>query len=398
MRTLKATFPLDILVVGAGIFGTSAALALAQRGHTVRLLEQGTPPHPLAASTDLSKAVRGDYGRDTFYAELHQACWPLWQGNPAFHPTGMMFLSRRPASPGDFEYESARVQERLGVTLARLGPAALAARFPAWNAGLYPDGYYNPQAGWVESARLVRDRVDAAIANGVQCLVEHPVESLHSVGGRVAGVRLRNGERLTADLVVCAAGAFTPGLLPWLEGTLRAVGQPVFHFRPADPHPFRAEVFPVWAADISGTGWYGFPANADGLVKVARHGPGRVMKAEDPRVLDAGEEDRFRAFLRESLPSLADAPVESTRLCLYTDTFDGDFLIDRDPEHPGLVVATGGSGHALKFAPLLGEIIADAALGVPSKWRARFAWRSSPRPGAPRAEAARFIGTDVDGG
>lgn len=389
-------YPLDILVVGAGVFGASAALSLVKRGHRVRLLEQGQVPHPLAASTDLSKAVRGDYGRDSFYTELHRACWPLWQRSPFFHPTGMMFLSRRPLSPGSFEYESVQVQERLGGTAERLRPVALAARFPAWNAAVYPDGYFNPQAGWVESARFVQDLVEQAVALGVRRLEDCPVEALDEVGGRVAGVLLRGGERLRADLVVCALGAFSPLLMPWLGERLKAVGQPVFHFRPADPRPFEGRVFPVWAADISSTGWYGFPANADGLVKVARHGPGRVQSADAPREVDADEEHRFRAFLRESLPSLADAPVEHTRLCLYTDTFDGDFLIDRDPDRPGLVVATGGSGHALKFAPLLGEIIADAALGVDSRWRPRFAWRAAPHPGSPGAEAARFTGTDTE--
>jgi glycine/D-amino acid oxidase-like deaminating enzyme len=150
----------------------------------------------------------------------------------------------------------------------------------------------------------------------------------------------------------------------------------------------------VWAADIAGTGWYGFPLSPSGVVKVAHHGPGRMMRATDPREVAPDEEARFRAFLRERLPALADAPVAATRLCLYTDTLDGDFLIDADPDRPGLVVATGGSGHALKFAPLLGDIIADATLDAPSPWRARFSWRRSAEAVAQRsADAARFTGS-----
>ena len=76
-----------------------------------------------------------------------------------------------------------------------------------------------------------------------------------------------------------------------------------------------------------------------------------------------------------------------SRLCLYADTCDGDFLIDRDPARPNLIVAGGGSGHGFKFAPLLGELIADVVEGTEAL--PRFAWRGLARK---RSEAARFVG------
>ena len=76
-------------------------------------------------------------------------------------------------------------------------------------------------------------------------------------------------------------------------------------------------------------------------------------------------EARCREFLRETFPELARAPLDSTRSCLYCDTADGDFWIDQDPRREGLIVAAGGCGHAFKFAPLLGEIIADVFEGRP---------------------------------
>ncbi|MCA1595892.1 MAG: sarcosine oxidase, partial [Chloroflexi bacterium] len=77
-----------------------------------------------------------------------------------------------------------------------------------------------------------------------------------------------------------------------------------------------------------------------------------------------------------------------TRVCLYTDTWDGHFWIAPDPDRPGLVVATGGSGHAFKFAPVLGEIIADAVEGHENASLDRFRWRPEVRP-ARSDEAAR---------
>ena len=93
------------------------------------------------------------------------------------------------------------------------------------------------------------------------------------------------------------------------------------------------------------------------------------------RVIREPEEAKFRAFLRDQLPELGDAPTIFSRVCMYCDTFDGDFFIDRDPEHEGLIVAAGGSGHGFKFAPVIGRIIADVAQGVPNVYQPHFKWR-----------------------
>ena len=111
-------------------------------------------------------------------------------------------------------------------------------------------------------------------------------------------------------------------------------------------------------------------------VKVANHGVGQVLHPEqDERVVTSSDIAQLRAFLATTLPALADAPLVATRRCLYVDTPDGDFWIDRHPDYVGLTVATGDSGHGFKFAPILGELIADAIEGKPNHWLARFRWR-----------------------
>jgi len=113
------------------------------------------------------------------------------------------------------------------------------------------------------------------------------------------------------------------------------------------------------------------------------------MHPDDPREVTADHEAKCRSFMRESLPALAEAPIIGRRLCLYCDTWDGNFWIDRDPERDGLVVAAGGSGHGFKFAPLLGNIIADVIEERPNRFAHRFAWRAK---GQLATEDARFSG------
>jgi glycine/D-amino acid oxidase-like deaminating enzyme len=108
------------------------------------------------------------------------------------------------------------------------------------------------------------------------------------------------------------------------------------------------------------------------------------------RCVTQEEENRLRNFLAPRLPALADAPIVYTRLCMYCDTHDGDFWIASDPERAGLVIAAGDNGHGFKFAPVLGELIADAAEGKANPLLEKFRWRPEVRAGSSK-EAARPV-------
>jgi glycine/D-amino acid oxidase-like deaminating enzyme len=385
-----------VIVVGAGINGVTAGIELKKRGHRVILVDPGPLPHPLAASTDISKAVRTAYGADEEYAALAERSIPLWRewnrefGAELYHEVGFLFLRQQQMQPGDFEFESLRVLEQQGRKVERIDSATLRERFPAWNAQRYCDGIFERQAGYVESKRVVALLVERAKSLGVELREGSQFTGLDEGDGRVKGVLLDNGQRIRADLVVMAVGAWTPYVLPFTQKFLRATGQPVFHLKPVQPELFTSECFPVFGADISTTGYYGFPLNREGVVKFANHGPGREMSPESPeRAVTPQEEKDLREFLSWTFPTLTDAPIVYKRICLYCDTRDGHFWIAPDPERPGLVVATGDSGHGFKFAPVLGEIIADAVEGKSNPLLEKFRWRPEVLPGEAK-EAARF--------
>lgn len=389
--TMTCMGKLHCLVVGAGAFGISTAIELAIRGHDVTVLDPGPLPRPDAASTDISKVIRMDYGKDVFYTELMEQALDLWQrynqtwGSTLFHEHGFCVLSSTPLEPGTFEGDSFELLQVRGHTLERLDAKRIAERFPMWKSGRYVDGYFNPRGGWAESGRVVTALVQRARELGVSVCEGARVQGFIETDARTGGVVLHTGEQVLAEVVIVAAGAWTPVLLPELGAMITPVGQPVLHFQPADPTAFAPPRMGPWAADIQKSGWYGFAANARGVVKIANHGPGVLMDPRGARAMPGDAEPRFRAFLRDSLPALADAPIVHRRVCLYCDTQDGDFLIDHHPDRPGLVVAAGGSGHAFKFTPVLGAIIADVAEHVPNPWRGRFAWRTAPH----RTEDAR---------
>lgn len=385
-----------ILIVGGGTFGINTALELRSRGHAVTLLEPGPLPHPDAASTDISKVIRMDYGRDEFYMEMMEASLALWRqwneelGETVFHETGVLYFTLDGMGPGDFEYESYQLLLKRGHTIERLTSDEIRKRHPAWNAEIYPDGYLNPQGGWSPSGRVVTMMTARARAAGVKIIEGVRFTELIQDGSAVKGVRTADGSEYFADTVVVCAGTWTSTLLPWLQNVIWSTAQPVMHFQvpAAELARYQPPLFPVWTADVGKTGWYGFPAQPDGTLKLANHGPGWPMDPTLPRIMPAETEAMFRKFLGESLPGLANAPRIFERLCFYSDTFDGDFWIDRDPERPGLVVSAGGSGHAFKFTPLIGKVTADVVEDKPNKYAHRFAWRER---GEVTAEEARFV-------
>ncbi len=375
----------DFLVAGAGIFGITAAIDLQKRGYQVGVLNPGTIPHPMAASTDISKVVRMEYGADREYMEMVDAAidgWHAWNDffqDKLYHETGFLMLCKQNSSddPESFEGASTRNLIRRGYQPERLSGQDLARRFPAFAATAYTDAVFNPRAGYAESGRVVQRLTEYAQQLGVEIWQQQTARHFEKNKGRVTAVQTREGARFAAGAVLLCAGAYTPYLLPELKPALRATGHPVFHLKPGRPDLFRFPQFSVFTSDIAHSGWYGFPLHpVENVVKIANHGVGIELDPDrDERVVSADDVAALRAFLAEHIPALANDPVVFTRRCLYSDTRDGHFWIDRHPELDNLTVAAGGSGHGFKMAPVLGALIADVATGGSHKWSDRHRWR-----------------------
>lgn len=390
----------DFLIVGGGIFGLSTAIELRLRQHQVILLNPDTIPHPLAASTDISKIVRAEYGRDQQYFDMATASmqgWEQWNEmleTKVFHKPGMLMLMQKDRDDlaQTFERESVARLEAMGLKPDWLSANDLHLRYPAFDANYFPYAHYNPGAGFVESGLAIARLSAFAKKIGVKVLEHQTVKSLKREAGNLSAVETQRGDVFSAGQTIIAAGANTPYLVPELQSQFRVTGHPVFHFKPEDPTLFSEQKFPVFTADISNTGWYGFPYHKkQGVVKIARHTNGQVIHPErDDRRVQDKQIAECRNFLAKAIPSLKEAPLVYTRLCLYSDTLDGHFWIDHHPVVKGLSVASGGSGHAMKMGPILGLLIADMAMGEDHPWLDRFRWRTL-NPNTNQEEAARFV-------
>jgi len=303
-------------------------------------------------------------------------------GETVYHGTGVLCLKQSKIEEGSFEWNTQKLLRSRGHKIETITPELLKKRYPMWNSKLYVDGHFNPRGGYAESGRVVQLMAKKAAEYGVVVKDEEARQILIE-NGKAIGVLTMPGNKLLADITVVSAGAWTPTLIPHLREMMVPNGQIIFHFMPEKPKDFAPEVFPTYFADINKTGFYGFPAHpSDGRVKLGHHSTGVNMTDITPAGISNSlqlkkeqAERTYRKFILQTFPKLGDSPTIFSRLCLYCDTFDGDFVIDYDPYVKNLVIAAGGSGHGFKFGPVLGDLIADVVERKPNRWAKKFRYR-----------------------
>ena len=376
---------MTVAVVGAGIFGSAAALELALRGHRVTLFDADRVPAPRAASTDVSKAIRrvwytGDKAGYVDLVERSADRWHAWEretGRHVLHRTGHLSILRE-AGPGSPMYESVHLLHGRGaVEVQELSTAALRRRFPQFTVADDEVGVYDPWGGYLESAAAVRMIVDLADDAGVTVRERTPVAAVEERAGAVTVRADSAGQAF--DRVVLAAGAWIGRLLPELARPLTVTHQEMLLLPAPDPVSFSYPRMPTWGAEPGGEEWYGFPLLRDGSVKVARDRLGPTVDADVDRAGTAAFAADAEEMLRRRIPALAGAAGACGRSCLYTMTPDAHFLVDRVPGTERLVVAGAGSGHAFKFGGVFGPLVADVVEDRPDPAGAPL--RIGDRPG-----------------
>ncbi|KAG8170254.1 hypothetical protein KVR01_000999 [Diaporthe batatas] len=415
--------PSSILIVGAGVFGLSTALSLARnpsvpKSTTITVLDRspqpGVFPSRDASSIDTSRIIRADYA-DPAYAALAAEAQEEWRrpggcgADGRYSECGLIITTDDDPATNPKNYARSswdNVRALAAADPALRGkiqelpdPAAIAAAYGTGGGGSGRWGYINRNSGWADAERCMDWLHAQARATGRVTFVNGTAASLicstyNRRTPEVRGVRLADGSELQAGLTVLAAGAWTPSLVD-LGGRAVATGQVVAYVDLTPSEQASLEGIPT-LLNLS-TGYF-IITPAGGTLKVARHSygylnptptpasAGGMMSAPSthltsPPTTSIPESDRaaLRAAMCElvpSLPALRTRPFRETRLCWYTDTVDGDFIIDYHPDYRGLFLATGGSGHGFKFLPVIGDRIAQTMLGdCPAAFRGKWAFR-----------------------
>lgn len=353
----------DVIVIGLGGMGSAVAAQAAQRGARVLGIDAYAPGHALGSSHGDGRIIREAYFEAPEYVPLVQRAYALWRELEAATDRELLTITGGltiGAPESEFVAGAHRSAREHGLAHEYLDHREVGARFPGFALPESMVAVYEPNAGILQPEDCIAAHLEVAQRHGAELRFEEPVTAWAADG---SGVRVETLEgSYHAGRLVIAAG-------PWAGEVLAGLGLPLqpvrivnAHFASTNPEPFRVGSCPVYLFSGPEGDYYGFPWIEGQGVKIGRHDIGEpCTPATIRRGIDAEEIEMLRAALDRYLPG-ASGHVMKTLTCMYTNTPDRHFILDRVEDCPQVVYGCGFSGHGYKFASAIGEVLAELAL------------------------------------
>jgi sarcosine oxidase len=357
----------DVIVLGVGAMGAAACWRLATRGARVLGLEQNGVPNALGSSHGYTRMTRSAYCEHPDYVPLVRRANILWQelesasGLSLLNLCGALHMG---APDGDMIGGSVRAADQHAVPYDLLDRSALHRLFPQFRVPDHFVGLLEQEAGYLRPEPAVAAMADQAMRHGAAI---HGCEKVLDWSETASGSVVVTSEEgtYTAGRLIIAGGPWSGSLARGLGIELRVTRQVLAWVWPAQPELFSSGRIPVWSVAPRGGDdglYYGFPMLADNPgLKIALHLPGEDADPDHlERSILPSDAETVKPFLKTYLPD-ADGPLLAIRICMYTNSPDHHFIVGRLPGSEAVTIACGFSGHGFKFAPAIGEALADLA-------------------------------------
>jgi sarcosine oxidase len=353
-----------VIVVGLGAHGSSAAYQLAKRGVEVIGIDQFHPPHSLGSSHGPSRILRMAYKEGPDYVPLLRRSFDLWHelndlhDEPSFEVTGGLFMGQPSGRAMTGMQAASQVQD---VEIHLMTPAEVRKKYPSF---LIPDGWeaiFDPKSGAIFPEIAVAAHLSLAAKAGADLRFDEQVTGWSATSSGVT-VTTSNGE-YEADSVILTAGVWMPGMLGDMELPFEIERVSLWMVEPRANHDFfRAGNFPNASFEIEEKYPLYMQADYGSGVKLALDHHGTLTTPETVnREINHEDHDKIFEHIRRFIPDLDGKVLDST-VCMYTNTPDLNFVVDKHPAHENVIIGSACSGHGFKFAPVMGEILVDLAV------------------------------------
>jgi sarcosine oxidase len=353
----------DAIVVGLGGMGSAAAYHLAGRGARVLGLEQFGAAHDQGSSHGKTRVIRQAYYEGPDYVPLLLRAYDLWHalereaGTPLLRTTGALYVGAHEVPHIAGAELSARTHH---IPFEMLSAEEIRARYPVLRPRPGVVGLFEFKAGILVPEQCVATHIDLARRRGADLRMNEPAVSW-TAGRDGVAVRTSRGTYEGRSLVV-TAGPWTAQVLEDLPVPIQVERVVLYWFEPRARRDELARL-PIYGWDVEDVHAYGFPYLEGQGMKVAFHQVYQEITTPQTirRAVGDDEKARMRDFLAGFIPDAAGA-ITAAVTCMYSNTPDSHFIIDRHPAHDRVVFAGGFSGHGFKFCPVVGEVLADLAL------------------------------------
>ncbi len=361
--------------------GSAACYHLAKEGHSVLGLEQFGIVHSRGSHAGQTRIIRKAYFEHPDYVPLLERAYDNWRalesetGEKLFYTPGVLYLGDSKDTVIKGVSSSANLYK---IPIQLLDNQSLQQLYPQFRLPSPFQGILEPDAGFLLPEKAIHEYVKSARQKGATINENEIVLDWNYKGSTI----VLNTNRATYETgrIIFTAGAWTAYLLKALKSKLVVTRQLLAWIKPKEHLIFHSDRMPCWfISNTEGGSYYGFPDLSDtGIpgpqgIKLALHYPGVQVSPDDIDFeIDAKEISRLQNFASEFLPT-AGIEITDTKTCLYTNTPDEDFIVDFIPGTDRRVVVAGGfSGHGFKFAPVIGEVLAQLAITGKTEWPVDF--------------------------
>lgn len=352
--------------------GSATLLHLARRGVDVLGLDQYAPPHPFGSTHGETRITREATGEGAAFVPLAMRSHLLWReiegetGLSLFRQCGGLILARAGEQSHlheqrDFLGNTVDLASQFGIAHELLDAPAMRSRFPQLQLTGDETGYFEPGAGYLLPEVCVAAQLELARLHGARIQFGVKVREIKVDGARA--VVETDQATYTPGITIVCAGPWLPALLAGQLPRPLVVRRQVQHwFAAGNPLDYTPGNFPIFIWHWGGADtdvFYGFPDVGSG-VKVATEqmtentAPESVSRDVKP----AESEEMFRKHVQGRLRGIAPRAIKSST-CLYTNSADAGFLIDRLAACPGITVVSACSGHGFKHSAAIGEAVAE---------------------------------------
>jgi monomeric sarcosine oxidase len=359
----------DVVVMGLGGVGSAACYALAKRGVKVLGIDQYHPPHPFGSSHGDTRIIRKSYFEHPSYVPLLKSAYSLWEEiesrsqSQLYFPTGLLEIG-----PGE------------GVVLSGIGKSATEyqlpierwtmqeaqQRFPGIEGDPRWQAIFEKDAGYLLVEKCVATYLDQAEKLGASLRYGEKVIRWRSDS---QGVQVQTSSAtIHSKKLVLSAGPWAQQALAIYQLPLKVLRKHMYWYRSGTSDYLQSYGFPCFFYDTPTGYYYGFPEHGEFGLKVARHSGGTPAEVVDgTHTQDPEDQQLVEGFLQRYMPGvIGPSPLGATPArwcgCYYTMTPDENFIVDRLPDLPHVVLIAGLSGHGFKFTSVLGEIASHLAL------------------------------------
>lgn len=358
----------NTIIWGLGAMGSAALYACAKRGLAVLGIDQFSPPHIFGSSHGDTRIIRQAIGEGEQYTPLALQSYALWKeienktGEDLLTITGGLVISKPHV---DFFKNTIACAKKYHIAHEILDAQHLRKQFPQFNVTKDDVGFYEFNAGFLRPEKCVETQLALAKEYGAYIHVKEKIEHFSKMSNGNIKIKTNHGEYETKHLII-TAGPWLPEILPApFEKLLTITRQVLFWFDvKGSTADFSYKKFPVFIWKPNATrigGFYGFPAiNGEQAIKIARgqYGETTDVNTVNRKVSEQEITDMYEQCIAPYLPDVSRQCIRAVT-CLYTNTPDEHFIIDKHPSHSNVFVVSPCSGHGFKYSAAIGEGLAE---------------------------------------